>query len=59
MAVEGEFKWADGENATILATSSIQNTINYDCLYIRKWFVWLAGDCSVKHRILCEMPIGK
>ena len=62
VAVEGEYKWADGEAFTwpgflTVPKPGVDTTKN--CLVLSGPTTWEAVGCSSLNSILCEMSLGK
>ena len=61
-AVEGEYKWADGEAFTwpgFLTVPKPGDDTGKNCLVLSGSTTWEAVDCSTKYSLLCEMSVGK
>ena len=62
VAVEGEYKWADGEAFTwpdFLTTPKPGTDTSKNCLLTTSNSQWIHSDCSQDYPILCELDIGK
>ena len=61
-AVEGEYKWADGEAFTwpdFLSVPKPGDDSTKNCLITTGTATWLSVHCSARYPILCEMAGGK